>query len=76
MSCWHDPRGRLIVDGEGRTVRRVAALSDVTYVWGEGRNWLSWDACEQCHGMLPIVYARGRIVRVSARHSCRPERRR
>lgn len=21
MSCWHDPRGRLIVDGEGRTVR-------------------------------------------------------
>ena len=70
MSCWHDPRGRLVVDGEGRTVRREtdADRKENIAMWPT-----TWEHCRRCVAVFP---ARSSPRYYAAPHSCRPERHR
>ena len=79
MSCWHDPRGRLIVDGDGKLlrdgdeVRRLSLGSDGTRVADFGRfRRFSCDATNGCECVgLWTRYSAGVAF---LPHSCRPER--
>lgn len=80
MSCWHDPRGRLVVDGEGRAVRRlVPGHHGAVYVEPIGMvRRMRWVLCGRtfdCEGERVMLRDRRYLCgERQAPHSCRPER--
>ena len=88
MSAWHDPRGRLIVDGEGRTVGRWNGDRVASHQPDASRSALTlwnliqhqqicWHVCE-CGGHIPALktwlWQPVDPPYAMVRHSCRPER--
>ncbi len=88
MSCWHDPRGREIVDGYGKALRdgdevrrarpskRPPVGSSLWYM--VQFQSVCWHACK-CGGYVPALKPYGWPVRPASAmvpHSCRPERHR
>ena len=73
MSAWHDPRGRLVVDGEGRTVGRVANRHRRAELNDPDRRMM-WCHCHQCWGYILSVWVPRDDRTYDAPHSCRPER--
>lgn len=67
VSAWHDPRGRLVVDGNGREVRRETESDREERVpmWPTG-----WSHCRRCVAVFPSRDVRPQFT---APHSCRPE---